>query len=224
MILPEDVKQVKETQGTPGGVTYEIRRKNEHDFVALCYRPLHKKPNTPKGARCSNTAGFDTWHLGTGACKFHGGSTATWNITTGRTAPVAREQLRQAIENYMQVDRKDLLDLTYQLATAKAIYDEFMEHFPTPTEENYGFQLSRFMAIIDNMSRLVDNISKIDNRNALTAAQVLYLRSCVADLLMKYLSDPLVREKAARELAARLGGDVEVTMVRSEFSLPGKSE
>ena len=71
------------------------------------------------------------------------------------------------------------------------------------------------------MSNLVEKISKIDNRNALTAAQVLYLRATVADLLMKYLPDPQLREKAAKELAVRLGGDVEVTMPRSEYSLPG---
>jgi hypothetical protein len=218
LITPDEVKQRREEMGTPGGVTYYIRRAGEKELRPLCYRPLHGKPEQ----RCTNTAGYDTWHLGTGACKFHGGANKGLNITTGRSATITRERLRTQIESYLGQDRKQLLDLSYELASAKAIYDEFMASFPDTAAENYGMQLSRFMAIIDNMSNLVERISKIDNRNALTNAQVLYLRATVADILMKYLSDPLTREKAAKELAARLGGDVAVELRPIEYnSLPG---
>jgi hypothetical protein len=38
---------------------------------------------------------------------------------------------------------------------------------------------------------------------------------------MKYITDPDQRERAARELASRMGGDREVTINRNEYSLPG---
>jgi hypothetical protein len=59
----------------------------------------------------------------------------------------------------------------------------------------------------------------VENRNTLTAAQVLYLRATVADIIMKYLPDPFERERAAKEIANRMGGDMTVQMQPSEIRM-----
>jgi hypothetical protein len=41
------------------------------------------------------------------------------------------------------------------------------------------------------------------------------------DLFIKYISDPIMRDKAVAELANRMGGDIEVTMLPSEVTIPG---
>jgi hypothetical protein len=220
VITRAEAKDLREEAGTPGGTTYWVRKSGEREFKALCFRPLHGKPEE----RCSNGAGYDTWHSGNGACKFHGGATQKYNVVTGRNATVNRERLRTQIDNYLSLDRKKLLDLSYELAVSKAIFDESIETFPEVSNINYGFSLARFLKLLESMGNLVEKISKIDSRDALTAAQVLYLRATVADIMMKYITDPITRERAAKELASRLGGEVQhdVELEPNEYSLPGK--
>jgi hypothetical protein len=51
---------------------------------------------------------------------------------------------------------------------------------------------------------LVDNISKIESRNAITANQVLYLRATIANILVTWITDPSDRERAVKELTTRM--------------------
>lgn len=212
-----DVRKIREVANTPGGTTYFVVMKGKRDVTEqpLCFRPIHKDHSL----RCTNPAGYGTWHAGTGSCKFHGGATKTNNIVTGREAHMTKLRLAEQIDKYLNSDRTKLLDLSYQLATTKAIFDEFMDEFPTPEADNYGTWFGRLNTILATMANLVDRISKMDARNTLTAAQVLYLRATVADILMRYIKNPDDRDRAARELASRVGGeDVEVEMRQSEFS------
>lgn len=210
-------KLTKEEADTPGGTTYHVILPGSTEAKTICFRPIHGDPDH----RCEKPAGYDTWHLGTGACKFHGGATEHTTFSHGRHARMTRLRLKDKISDYLNQSRDDLLDLTYELAASKAIFDEFLVGFPDPDEDGYGVALSRFSAIVTNLANLVDRISKQDSRNSLTAAQVLYLRVAMVDILMKYLPDPEVRERAVRELATRLGGDVEVNMLPSEISMKG---
>jgi hypothetical protein len=40
------------------------------------------------------------------------------------------------------------------------------------------------------------------------------------EMFMKYVPDPDVRERAVREIAMRMGGDLELEMRPSEISIP----
>jgi hypothetical protein len=170
--------------------------------------------------RCTNVAGYKTNHVGTGACSFHGGNTTkNPNFTTGRHAKSTKARLDAQIQQYLDKDRSELLDMTYHLAATRAIFDEFLVGFPTADAQDYGLWFGRFQGIVGTLGTLVEKITKVDARNSLTAAQVLYIRACIVDILLKYIPDPGMRERAIRELASRMGGDVEVTMRPSE--IPG---
>ena len=202
-------------EGTVGGDTYTIKIPGEIE-QDLCFRRIHNK----KGMRCTNVAGYKTNHVGTGACSFHGGNTTkNPNITTGRHAKSTRKRLDAQIQQYLDKDRSDLLDMTYHLAATKAIFDEFLADFPEPKDDTYGLWFGRFQGIVGTLGTLVEKITKVDARNSLTAAQVLYIRACMVDIFMKYIPEADMRERAIRELASRMGGDVEVTMRPSE--IPG---
>lgn len=214
-IKPGNIRTV---EGTPGGRTYFVKLPGrEQSEKAICFRRMHNAPTL----RCSNPAGAGSWHVGTGACKFHGGMNGAHGagITTARNAKITRLRLKNTIESYLNVDRANLLDLNYELACSKAIFDEFMSNFPEPTVDGFGVYMNRFMTIITTMSNLVDRMSRVENRNTLTAAQVLYLRATVADILMKYIPDPFDRERAAKELASRMGGDMSVQLQPSEVRI-----
>lgn len=201
-------------EGTPGGTTYFVKMPGGKSARPICFRPLKQDKNK----RCAQPAGYDTWHSGTGACKLHGGSSGT-PIVTGRNAVMTKIRLKDKIEEYLQQDRSALLDLNRELAATKAIMDDFLERFPDPDDDNYGMYFHRFTELVGTMGSLVDKISKIDNRNTLTAAQVLYLRATVADIIMRFIPDPGMRDRAVKELASRIGGEsIGVELQPSEFT------
>lgn len=212
-------KNIRTEADTPGGVTYHIIMPGVKVEKPICFRRIKKDPTGT--LRCINPAGYDTWHLGTGACKFHGGANgAASSIKTGAHARIAKMRLSGTIDDYLHLDRDKLLNLDYELAASKAIFDEFMGEFPDMTDDAYFPALHRFMDIVNLLSNLIEKISRVETRNTLTAAQVLYLRATVADLFMKYIPEPMMREKAAKELAARIGGDnIEIEMRPSEVRL-----
>lgn len=208
---------MQEEKNTLGGTTYHVTLKGDSNPRTLCFRKLHGKLE-----RCTHPAGYNTDHLGTGACHLHGGANIPTNIVTGAGAVKTKMRLQTKIDAYLEKDKSQLMDLSYQLAATRAIFDEFITRFPDPNDDTYGIGLHRFQGIVGTLSSLVEKISKIENRNTLTTAQVLYLRATVADLLMKYIPDPEIRERAAKELAVRLGGDVEVELEPYEYTLPGR--
>lgn len=215
MSIPlKDAKIVKVEEGTLGGDTYHVQIKGNTDSKKLCFRKIHNSEE-----RCTMPAGYRTDHVGQGACSRHGGTTKKLTITNGMQATKTRMRLADKIDDYLNMSRDELLDLTQHLAATRAIFDEFMLEFPNPTDDNYGTWFARFNTLITTLSTLVDKISRIDSRNTLTAAQVLYLRATMVDILMKYIGNPDDRERAIREIASRLGGDVSVDMLPSEVSM-----
>lgn len=216
----KEAKIVKTEKDTLGGDTYWVKRRGYEKAYPLCFRP--KKDGS--GEMCENDAGFGTDHLGWGACKFHGGNNGRYvsntRITHGKYAVKTRHRLSDQIDNYLSQDRSVMLDLTEQLAATRAIFDEFLTEYPEPSAENYGIWFHRYTILIGTLGTLVDKISKIDSRNSLTAAQILYTRAVMIDILMKWVPEE-TRDRAMRELVSRLGGELEedIEMKPSELML-----
>lgn len=215
-------KVISEIEGTPGGVTYIVKLPKLKEKKSLCFRPLKQEPHK----RCTHEAGYRTDHLGTGACRFHGGNTGlNPRITNGMQAKVTRSRLQDKIDAYLGKDRSQLLDLSYHLAATRVIFDEFIDDFPEPggdeeTEEAYSVAFYRFNIMISTLGNLVDKITRIEARSTLTAAQILYIRATMVDLIMKYIVDPDDRDRFLREMANRMGGDMDLEMLPSEISKP----
>lgn len=214
MINKSEARVMKINKDTLGGPTYYVRINGK--TKPLCFRRLKNQEDF----HCTHPAGYMTDHPGAGACKYHGGARKTPTISTGVYAVQTRKRLQDKINEYMYKTRDELLDLTEQLAATRAIFDEFIEAFPTTDTEEYGVWFNRFNSLISTIGTLVEKISRVDSRNTLTAAQVLYLRAIMIDMFMKYLPDPDIRERAVTELAARMGGDLEIDMKPSEISMP----
>lgn len=212
-------------KGTLGGDTFWIEHPDwQGEERALCLRKVSrrnmKRNHLPPDSRCAREAGWGTWHIGEGACKTHGGSdkrTDPSRIKNGKRAPASRNELKRRIDAYIEDgDRDTMLDLTYELGALRVLFEELIAYFPDPTDEKYTIQVNRAVTMIQATGSLVDKISKIQSRNNITAAQVMYLRAVVADILAKYLTDPDYRERAVKELMARVEGgetDQETRMV-----------
>jgi hypothetical protein len=137
-------------------------------------------------------------------------------MVTGKFSKL-RGTLRKRVDEYLEKDRNSLLDMTEELAITRSIFDEFLEYYPDPQSEDYGIWFHRFQEVLGTLGTLVEKMSRIDTRNTLTAAQVLYIRATMVDIILKYLPDPEKRELMVRELAARLGGDQSVALKRAEL-------
>jgi len=220
MLTSEEFQVVRKKKDTTGGSTYFAVLRDKGKARPTCLRKIHNKD----GYYCERWAGQGTDHVGTGACSKHGGlndRTAVTRIKTGANAVSTRNRLAADVNSYLGKDRKDLLDLTKEFATLRAVLDEYMDWFPDPTSDNYYFAIDRLQSVVGTLGNLVDKMSKIESRNTLTTAQVLYLRATIVDLFLKYIKDPDERERAVRELATRMGGDVSFEMLPSEAIIPG---
>jgi hypothetical protein len=216
-----DQDAVRCVEGTAGGATYFVLMPDTGKEVALCMRQIPGRNHA--GDLCMQLAGFDTWHQGTGACSKH-------DKTKDKpgNAPKEREhsygnRLKTAINEYLTKDKTSLMDLTKELAATRAIMDYMLENFDPDDVENFKFDvwLRHFTGTIGALSNLVERISRVDNRNALTAAEVLFIKATMVDLFMKYIPDPTAREQAAKELASRIGGDVDAKIYPNEIKRLG---
>jgi len=216
LIAVGEAKIVRVEKDTFGGPTYYIRRKGFPKDQPLCFRKMKNQ----EGFHCTHPAGYRTDHPGTGACRFHGGAAKRPTISTGMHAIQTRKRLDDKIQEYLGKSRDDLLDLTEHLAATRAIFDDFMVYFPNPESEEYGLWFARFNSLIATLGTLVEKISRIDSRNTLTVAQVMYLRAVMIDVLLKYVPEPSERERVIREISMRMGGDLEIEMRPSEVSMP----
>ena len=219
-ILRSQVAKIEIEEGTSGGPTYWIsmRDQNGRDARALCFRKTRQKSDDGKPMYCANVAGYETWHKGEGACKFHGGLAGA-PPTTGAKSKIARRRLSDDINAFLEKDEGRLMDLRYELAAVRVLFQEFIDKFPEADDERYGIEVNRAMAMVGTIGSLVDKISRIEARNTLTASQVMYLRATIADILIKYVMDPDRRERAIKELIHRVGGEgSEVRLIEGEVA------
>lgn len=209
MILEKDCTSIEREDGTLGGPTWWVRHPKWADQErAICFRPVKQIPGYEErhGGLCERPAGWNTIHEGEGGCKTHSGNAGRPPIHGDRhTATDGR--LRRRVDEYLAKNREQLMDLTFELATARQLFEEFIDTFPQPGSQDYAASASRVLLMIQAIGSLVDKISRIENRNTITAAEVAYLRIIMADILVKWISDPRDREMAVKELMSRMPGD-----------------
>lgn len=156
-------------------------------------------------SRCSHPAGYGTDHLGTGRCKYHGGMAGRKPVH-GRQSRACRD-IRAKVDEFMEKGVPQLLDLSKELVTQRILLNTMLEYYENEGDsEKLAYAIPSLMKSLDLIGRMVERIVKIENSTALTASQVLYLQVTVADIITKYIQDPIAREKAAAEIASRLAG------------------
>jgi len=136
------------------------------------------------GERCQNPA-VTGWDV----CRMHGAGTpkddATGGAppTHGRYATKRRESLQEKIEEYR--DDPDPAEMWEELALLRAVLQEWLSEVETLDEETVGVILD----LQNSIRKTLDSINQIRTRSALTAAEVQYLQSRVADLFKSYVPE-----------------------------------
>lgn len=165
------------------------------------------------GSRCSQFAGFRTDHVGTGRCYIHGGAKVGQRISTrithGRTAIAIKAQVTTLISKYMA--DPEPTDLTRELAKARAILESTMAILVERGDmDEWVAKAPQLNQSIDTIGRLANRMSTIEQRYALNAGQVAYIRAVLVDTINTYIDDPIARQRAAENIMVKLGGSAPV--------------
>lgn len=196
-------------KGTEGGDTFWVEHPRwQGDQRAICFRNIKTQGayGRPEDGRCGKMAGWGTEHEGTGACKIHGGN-AGRHATNGVAYPGLKtvSRLRKRVDEFVQNEER-LLDLTTELATLRVIFSDTLDAFPDPDDDDYIMAVTRATGLVQTISTTVDKISRIQARDTLTAAQVVYIRAAIIDVFAKHIPDPDRRQRAIADLMSRIPG------------------
>lgn len=114
--------------------------------------------------QCGQFAGAGTDHPGVSVCRWHGGASP---IRHGRYSKLPRKPLIELVESHLK-DPK-LLDLTREIAGARATLDLFIDRFGASLESGQDLDSARAVAL--TISELLERSSKIVERTERIAAQ-----------------------------------------------------
>lgn len=209
-IFKKDCTRIEKERDTIGGDTYYVQHPKWEGERAICFRPVKNIPVEDKagrnrhGALCERDAGWRTDHPGEGACRTHGGMGGRNNAINGNRSEKSAKHMRSRIEDYISNDQNQLMDLSFELGALRVMFQDMIDMFPDPESDDYTIYVARTLKMITAAGSLVDKISKIENRNTITINQVLYVRALIANMFMKYIPDPDMRERAIKELAASI--------------------
>ncbi len=165
------------------------------------------------GARCGSNAGHGTQHPGHGRCRSHHGDRSITSIATNyrKNGVALREGIINKIEAYALDPR--VLDLVSEVSRQKVLLDDIQGRvfdMIDDDEQNVSDRevidlMTHIVRLSDTIGKQIERVTMIDQRNALTANQVLYLQIVVKDILTTYVEDPKKLQKAVTVLAERLG-------------------
>ena len=157
---------------------------------------------TPKhcGAETRNGATCKAWAMPNGRCRMHGGKSPGQPIIHGRYSVKHRATLAAKVENFQAAP---VDDLAQELAMLRALTDEYLSRFEDGVALSAG-DIHVLRDLLESVGRMVERISKIRNSTALTAAEVLILRTQISDWIIKYVPDDR-RAEAINQLRRSVG-------------------
>jgi len=117
-----------------------------------------------------------------GRCRVHGGK-AGRPPTHGLRSIRYRSQLAERAAEFLADPEPG--NLAHELAMARALFQEFSSRFDGFKAR--GEDIASMLAILSEITRIVERMAKIEDRHALTMAEVRYLTARMADILVKYV-------------------------------------
>src|SRR5689334_21056250 len=90
---------------------------------------------TKSGGRCTQPAGWGTDHVGSGACKLHGGNAGRppkHGLDGDRYRAVRRPRIRELLDSF--ADDPDPLNLLPEVRILRALILDFIERYDEQTE------------------------------------------------------------------------------------------
>jgi len=167
-------------------------------------------PSIPPGERCNGRneaktkycllrAGWGTSHVGEGRCRKHGGKAVRKLAGQGRYAQVVVGELKQ---KFAEMERDgDPLDLMAELDIQRALFAREL----AKDDDEQDVKLLVMMA--KEIISAAEKIMKLRLAEALTTAELKFMRAKMVTLLDEYIADPDRRRAFIAELTALIPGE-----------------
>ena len=134
-----------------------------------------------------------------GRCRIHGGKSPrgvdSGNFKTGLYSKYAPTQIRDKIEYFQDADPLSLIE---ELALTRALLAEYLIRFEDANLDLYS--ITAMSDLVLSIGKTVERISKIKNDTALTAAEITYLAARCAEIVTRYIHDPIQQSAFIAEL------------------------
>ena len=180
----------------------------DHEGNPLPYRfPICGAAKRQGGGPCTQKAGWGTDHVGEGKCKLHGGSSP---IKSGRYSNIKRERIRELTEQF-EADPNPL-DMTSELSTCRALYQDYIERYDEFTEaliawhKSYDgdkpsakprqiLDIAEAYRIIAEITRIVKRIEDVNAASAISRADFYRVMTEMGRVVDLVVEDPVLRER-----------------------------
>lgn len=173
------------------------------DKKKTCGSKLKKRP----GEFCGQPAGWGTDHVGEGRCKLHGGKTprgadSPHFVHGARSIYLknVKHDIAQKVDAFLDADP---FDLSEELALMRGLLEDFVSRVDWPVKDEQRGQIAM---LVDRIRKTVESINRIKNDSALTAAEITYLATRVADVVARYIDDPSEQKAFIQDLFGGLAG------------------
>lgn len=159
---------------------------------------------TRSGGKCKRPAGWGTEHPGDGRCKLHGGASprgvASPNFKTGLYSRYLPDAIQQKVQTFLDADP---LELISEMALLRALLAEYVGRFDgiAPTARD----IALLADLAERVGKFSERINKMRNESALTGAEVAFLATRVADIVVRYIDDPDQQRAFVRDLVGVVG-------------------
>lgn len=160
-------------------VTYLVNGK------PLCWRKTRNA--TAKYENCHKPAGWATDHVGSGACKLHGGK-AGRPMLNGKYSHVKKTRLKESFERF--ANDPHLMNMDSEIAWARALLSDLLErHDTTHDEEDILRIIELEKKMIDSIITAIEKRAKVEDRHTMTVAQARLLMLRAIDVQKKWLEE-----------------------------------
>ena len=157
-----------------------------------------------KSGTCRQPAGWGTDHPGEGRCKLHGGASVRGvdhpNFKTGLYSRYLPDAIQQKVQTFLDADP---LELISEMALLRALLAEYVGRFNgvTPTARD----IALLADLTERVGKFSERINKMRNESALTGAEIAFLATRVADIVVKYIDDPDQQRAFVLDLVGTIG-------------------
>jgi hypothetical protein len=122
--------------------------------------------------------------MANGRCRVHGGATPPAPVQHGLRSIRYKGRLAERAAEFLADD--DPGNLLPELAIARALLQARMERVDQQSGPT-GDDIADLSKLIDHATKIVERMARIEDRHALTMAEVKFLTARLADILVRYV-------------------------------------
>lgn len=151
------------------------------------------------GERCTLPA-----VTGSTKCRVHGGKTPKGANSVHFKHGRYSAHVSKAIQDKLALADDNPLDLLPELDVQRALFADYLSRFKDTGGKLAADDINMLMQWLTDIGRMVERIAKQRNEDALTGAELTFLAARIADVVCKYIHDPIQQQAFIADIFAEI--------------------